>query len=79
MISRACGNPFLCVHKCYSFPASGNFCCLLITFGVQARQNGSKMLDSLSIFLKVLFVCFDALHPSQQFFSHVGAISCLPE
>ena len=24
------------------------------------------------------FVCFDALHPSQQFFSHVGIIFCLP-
>ena len=24
------------------------------------------------------FVCFDALHPSQQFFSHVRMISCLP-
>ena len=30
------------------------------------------MFDSLSVFLKVLFVCFDSLHPSQQFFSHVG-------
>ena len=26
----------------------------------------------------LIFVCFDALHPSQQFFSHVGMISCLP-
>ena len=26
-----------------------------------------------------LFVCVDALHPSQQFFSHVGMISCLPD
>ena len=24
------------------------------------------------------FVCVDALHPSQQFFSHVGTISYLP-
>ena len=24
------------------------------------------------------FVCFDALHPSQQFFSHARTISCLP-
>ena len=27
----------------------------------------------------VHFVRFDALHPSQQFFSHVGTISCLQE
>ena len=26
----------------------------------------------------VLLVCFDALRPSQQFFSHVGAIPCRP-
>ena len=25
----------------------------------------------------VLFVCVDALHPSQHFFSHVGPFSCL--
>ena len=25
-----------------------------------------------------VFVCFDALHPSQRFFSHMGMISCLP-
>ena len=24
------------------------------------------------------FVCVDALHPSQQFFNHVGTISCVP-
>ena len=24
------------------------------------------------------FVCVDALHPSHQFFSHVGIFSCLP-
>ena len=26
-----------------------------------------------------MFVCVDALHPSQQFFSHVGMFSCLHE
>ena len=26
-----------------------------------------------------MFVCFDALCHSKQFFSHVGMISCLPE
>ena len=26
----------------------------------------------------VQYVCIDALHPSQQFFSHFGVISCLP-
>ena len=25
-----------------------------------------------------MFVCVDALHPCQQFFSHVGTFSCLP-
>ena len=25
-----------------------------------------------------LFVCVDALHPSQQYFSHLGTISCPP-
>ena len=30
------------------------------------------------IFSINLFVCFEALHPSQQFFSHVRMISCLP-
>ena len=27
---------------------------------------------------KVVFVCIDASHPSQQFFSHVRTNSCLP-
>ena len=26
----------------------------------------------------MMLVCVDALHPSQQLFSHVGMISCLP-
>ena len=31
------------------------------------------------IFIRYLiFVYFDALHPSQQYFSHVVSISCLP-
>ena len=27
---------------------------------------------------QILFVCVDALCPSQQFFSHAGMFSCLP-
>ena len=49
-----------------------------------------KTLISLQILISVcltilciltgnpLFVCVDALHPSQQFLSYVGMISCLP-
>ena len=29
--------------------------------------------------IESLFVGVDALHPSQQFFSYVGTIYCLPE
>ena len=35
-------------------------------------------LSESSIFV-CLFVCVDVFHQSQQFFSHVGTISCLPE
>ena len=31
-----------------------------------------------SVTSTILFVCFDALQPSQQFFSHVGTINYLP-
>ena len=38
-----------------------------------------KHLEDIGILKCVnLFVCVDALSPSQQFFSHVGTISCLP-
>ena len=36
------------------------------------------MVPYQSITSQILFLCFDALYPSQQFFSNVGMISCLP-
>ena len=49
----------------------GNGLVLLIRVG--------KSIQILSVNLPyILFVCFSALCLSQQFFSHVGTISCLP-
>ena len=31
-----------------------------------------KMLEDFVCFDSYVFVCFDSLHPCQQFFSHVG-------
>ena len=48
----------------------------------EKRRCHSHVQDMKSAFLhrlSILFVCFDALRPSQQFLSHVGTISCLPE
>ena len=37
-----------------------------------------NMVPYILLTLQILFVCFDALCPSQQFFSNMGMISCLP-
>ena len=48
-----------------------NMCCIKVCY------KGTTVLDSAGN-ADCLFVCVDALHPSQQFFSHVRTISCLP-
>ena len=44
------------------------------------RQN-LKMSTAMFVGIRVrdaYFVCVGALHPSREFFSHAGTISCLP-
>ena len=42
----------------------------------EIRCSHSRVKKVFTCSLRIAAVCFDALHPSQQFFSHVGEISC---
>ena len=47
--------------------------------GTDFDVNGVTVMATVSVCDAVYcVVCFDALRPSQQFFSHAGMISCLP-
>ena len=64
---------FICNH-CH-LPPTGN--CGDIFSKMIALHCGNH-LAVISLPLILLVCCFDALHPSQQFFSRVGTISCQP-
>ena len=44
-----------------------------VNLNIQVQMNQWKI-----VWLQVLFVCVEALRPSQQFFSHVGTEPTLP-
>ena len=52
-------------------------CARRLEFIAVKNEIFAVVLDFFYI-MHTMFVCVDALHPSQQFFSHVGMIPCLP-
>ena len=60
-----------------SFNVSINIGSACSTRGFNFEGSGPSSIEPEKIYVNY-FICFDALHPSQQFFSHVMMNSCIP-